>query len=84
MTISPDEIRYWLLPVADRLVLAQDILDSVLAETSADSLTPEQIADLDRVCDAIDSGAMATRPWDEVRRRVFGPPEPPGSPDAGA
>ena len=35
-----DDIDYWTLSATDRLLLVQDILDSVLAENQDDSLTP--------------------------------------------
>lgn len=35
MTSPPDDFDYWKLSVADRIVLAQDILDSVLAEAES-------------------------------------------------
>ncbi|GIK23577.1 MAG: hypothetical protein BroJett005_29910 [Ignavibacteriota bacterium] len=35
MTNPPDDFDYWKLSVADRIVLAQDILDSVLAEAES-------------------------------------------------
>lgn len=36
-----DDIDYWTLSAADRLLLVQDILDSVLAENQDDALTPD-------------------------------------------
>lgn len=36
-----DDIDYWTLSTADRLLLVQDILDSVLAENQGDSLMPD-------------------------------------------
>ncbi|QOJ14002.1 MAG: addiction module protein [Planctomycetia bacterium] len=70
MSTSLDDIDYWKLPIADRLVLAQDILDSVLAETRADTLTPEQIAMINRRCAALDTGEMTSEPWEAVHDRL--------------
>lgn len=71
MALSPEDIEYWRLSPADRLVLAQDIIDSVLAETECPVPTPEQIDELDRCCAAIDSGEMQTHAWTDVRAQVL-------------
>jgi putative addiction module component (TIGR02574 family) len=71
MGISPEDIEYWRLPPADRLVLAQDIIDSVLAENAAPPLTSEEIAELDRCCAAVDSGQMPTYAWHDIRERLL-------------
>lgn len=71
MTRFLDEINYWTLPVPDRLVLAQDILDSVLAEAQAAPLHPDQLAELDRRCAAVDSGVMRAHAWEDVRSQLL-------------
>lgn len=40
MINPPDDFDYWKLSVADRIVLAQDILDSVLSETESGAVPP--------------------------------------------
>ncbi|NUQ13528.1 MAG: addiction module protein [Gemmatimonadaceae bacterium] len=71
MKLSLDDIDYWKLSIADRLVLVQDILDSVLAETHAEPLAPQQGAQIDRRTGALDSGEMNGEPWETVRERLI-------------
>ncbi|MCC7390174.1 MAG: addiction module protein [Phycisphaerales bacterium] len=72
MTRSLDDIDYLRLSPAERLLLVQDILDSVMAEAQAEPLTPEQIAELDRRCAEIDSGVVSCLPWEDIRARFLG------------
>lgn len=71
MTISLDDIDYLHLSTADRIILAQDILDSVLAEAEAPAFTPAQLAEFDRRCAAVDNGTMATHRWDDVKDQLL-------------
>lgn len=71
MKRSLDDIDYWTLSIADRLVLVQDILDSVLAETRIEPLSPQQLAEIDRRCSALDNGEMTSEPWEAVRTRLL-------------
>lgn len=71
MKLSLEDIDYWKLSIADRLVLVQDILDSVLAETHAEPLTPQQLAEIDRRTAALDAGEMKCEPWETVRERLI-------------
>lgn len=70
MGISPEDIEYWRLSPADRLVLAQDIIDSVLAESSAPPLSLAEIAELRSRVDDIDTGRVRCEPWPNVRGRL--------------
>ncbi|MFO0835787.1 MAG: addiction module protein [Phycisphaerales bacterium] len=67
MTRPVDDIDYLHLSAAERLLLVQDILDSVMAETGAEPLSPSQLAELHRRCTDLDAGGVACSPWDEVR-----------------
>jgi putative addiction module component (TIGR02574 family) len=67
MADSPN--NYLRLSTAHRLVLIQDLLESVLAEVEAPPFTPEQIEELDRRCEAVDTGLMRTHLWDDVKHR---------------
>jgi putative addiction module component (TIGR02574 family) len=67
-----DDIDYLSLSVGERLVLVQDILDSVMAEAQADLLTPEQLAEIQRRCEDIDAGRVTCVPWDQARGRFLG------------
>lgn len=67
MTRSLEDIHYLQLSAAERLLLVQDILDSVMAEAQAEPLTSEQRAELDRRCTQIDAGSVTCLPWEQVR-----------------
>lgn len=71
MTRHVDEIAYTHLSAAERIVLAQDILDSVLTEAQADPLTPDQLEELARRCADIDSGNVQCLPWEQVRAQFL-------------
>ena len=69
---SIENIDYTGLSPAERLVLVQDILDSVINETAAEVLTADQMAEIERRAHALDSGHEATLPWQEVRSSFLG------------
>ncbi len=66
-----DEIDYSHLPAAERAALAQELWDSVHADSCAAPFTPEQIAELDRRMAALDSGEMNAEPWEAIRGRLL-------------
>lgn len=79
MTHSLDDIDYLHLSAAERLLLVQDILDSIVAEGHAEPLTPAQLAELDQRCSDIDSGKVACVPWGLVRAEFLNAPPSPSS-----
>ena len=62
------ESDYLRLPPTERLLLAQAIIDSVVAEAQADPLAPEDLAEVDARCADIDAGRVKCVPWGDVRR----------------
>lgn len=62
------------LSIAERIVLAQQLWDSVHADAHAAPFTPEQLAEIDRRIAPADAGEMAEIPWEMVRQRIL--PEP--------
>lgn len=70
MTDSPKDFDFSALTSADRLRLAQDLLDSVAAESQAESLPEWHLDEAERRAQAIDSGEDECVPWEEVRRRL--------------
>lgn len=58
------------LSVAERIQLAEDLWDSVAAETGEFSLTEAQAAELDRRLAALARDPEAGEPWEAVRGRV--------------
>lgn len=59
-------VRLKSLPVDDRIRLVEDLWDSIAAEQSALTLSPGQIADLDRRLDAYEADPQAVYPAEEV------------------
>jgi putative addiction module component (TIGR02574 family) len=61
------------LPVAERLLLVEDLWDSIATDTpSADiPMTPELIAELDRRVEDLKSGRERAIPWEEVRESIL-------------
>jgi putative addiction module component (TIGR02574 family) len=55
----------------ERLLLAQQLVDSVLAE--AMPLTPSQAPEVRNRAAAIDQGVLACEPWSAVRARLTRP-----------
>jgi putative addiction module component (TIGR02574 family) len=66
------DIDYTTLSPSERLILVQDILDSVVVSASDDVLTPEQIADIERRTNDLLDGKLVTVPWETVRAGVLG------------
>ncbi len=56
------------MPASDRLLLAHQLLDSVLTETCP--LTAEQLDDIRQRTDEIDTGQVTCDPWPVVRARL--------------
>jgi len=62
---------YLQLSPAERILLAQDILDSVVAEAGAELLTPGQHAEIDRRIDDLRAGRVTCLPWEQVRDKFL-------------
>jgi putative addiction module component (TIGR02574 family) len=58
------------LPVSDRLRLIDRLAASV-PDDQPPSLSEQWMTEIDRRSNEIDSGAVATEPWDSVRSRLF-------------
>lgn len=58
------------LSVAERIQLAEDLWDSVAAETGDIALTDAQKAELDRRLHDLERNPDDGAPWDEVRDRI--------------
>jgi putative addiction module component (TIGR02574 family) len=66
---KPNDFDFTGLSAPERLLLAQQLLDSVLAE--ATPLAPQQLAEMQRRAEAIDSNQIACEPWGSVRARLL-------------
>ena len=60
------------LSVAERIQLAEDLWDSVAADTGDLPLSEAQVAELDRRCDDLERDPGDGAPWDIVRSRIEG------------
>jgi putative addiction module component (TIGR02574 family) len=58
---------------AERILLAENLWDSVAIEQNAPPLTPAQEEELHRRLDAADRGETTYSPWPEVKRRLLDP-----------
>lgn len=67
-TPLPPEIR--LLPVADRLILVEQIWDSIFEDGDQSELTDAQKAELDRRLAAHQASPESGSSWEEVEKRL--------------
>ena len=65
-------VDYSHLTVAERIRLAQELLESVCPRTEDLPLTESQRREIERRWQAFEASRMPAAPWDEVRKRVFG------------
>ncbi len=70
MTQTHKDFDFSALSAAERIRLAKDLLDSVLADTVSPPLPQWQIDEIRQRAAAIDSGEVTCIPWDDVRRRL--------------
>jgi putative addiction module component (TIGR02574 family) len=70
MSLLPSEIRQ--LPIADRLVLVEELWDSIAADEDQLSLTEAQKSVLDSRLGARRDRDDASSAWSEVKRRILG------------
>lgn len=58
------------MPIAERILLVEDIWDSIAEVQEAVPLTEEQRIELSRRLDAYHHDKQAGSPWEEVKARV--------------
>jgi putative addiction module component (TIGR02574 family) len=71
MTDSRPGVDYTQLTPAQRIVLAQDLWDSVLQRDAAPITTPQQRAEVERRIALADAGQMSSHPWPDVRDELL-------------
>lgn len=59
----------FLIPESERLLLAQQLVDTLVR---ANDLTPDQLAELYRRADDVETGVASCEPWDTVYPRLRG------------
>lgn len=58
------------LSVAERIIVVEQIWDSIAAEQQASTLTPAQEAELDRRLESSRQSPNAGASWEEVKARI--------------
>jgi putative addiction module component (TIGR02574 family) len=71
MAHTVKDFDYSQLSSAERILLAQELWDSVEPEARSWPLTAEQQAEIERRIAAIDAGTMPTYPWEDVKQRLL-------------
>lgn len=71
MPTSTDDRSIDGLPLGERMLYAHAVIDSAIAEAKAAPVTPEQLDEIRRCDQAVESGAMKCESWYIVRRRLF-------------
>lgn len=73
MALSISDIDLSALSPAERILLAEDLWDSVTSEQDAPPLTPEQKQELQCRLDAADRGETSYSSWQDVKHRLLQP-----------
>ncbi len=70
MTEAHHPFDFTQLSPAERILLVQDIWDSLFREGHQFSISDEQKQELDSRWDQFQSGTMSASPWPEVKNRL--------------
>jgi putative addiction module component (TIGR02574 family) len=70
MTEAHRPFDFTQLSPAERILLVQDIWDSLFREGCQVAISDEQKQELDSRWDRFQSGAMSAAPWPEVKNRL--------------
>jgi putative addiction module component (TIGR02574 family) len=73
MTHASHPFDFSQLTPAERILLAEDLWDSLTLEQDAPSLSAAQQEELQRRLAAADRGDMAYSPWEDVKHRILRP-----------
>jgi putative addiction module component (TIGR02574 family) len=71
MTQLIRDFDFSVLSAAERIALAEQLLDSVQGQAEAPRLTIEQQAEIQRRMDAVDNGTMPLVAWEEVKHEML-------------
>lgn len=67
-SLTPSEIRK--LSVAERILIVEEIWDSIAAEQETVQVTEAQKAELDRRLASCDASPNKGKSWEEIKRRL--------------
>jgi len=65
------DIDYTSLTPKERILLAQELWDSVAQDRTFPQATPEQRAEIERRAALVDAGRMGTATWPEIKSRIL-------------
>lgn len=65
------DIDYTSLTPKERILLAQELWDSVAQEHGFSQATPEQQAEIKSRAALVDAGRMGTATWPEIKARIL-------------
>jgi putative addiction module component (TIGR02574 family) len=71
MTAS-DHFDFTHLTIAERILLAQELLESICPRTGDHPMSAAERQEIERRWAAFEAGRMNASSWEEVRQRVFG------------
>lgn len=67
-SLTPSEIKK--LSVAERILIVEEIWDSIAAEQEAVQVTEAQKAEIDRRLASCDASPNEGKSWEEIKRRL--------------
>ncbi len=70
MSLVINDFDFTRLSAEQRILLAQELWDSVYQEAQATPLTPQQGAELDRRFTQLESGEVQGIPWEQLRESL--------------
>jgi len=71
MTKSPSSLDFSGLSVAERILLAQQLWESVHSQAESEPLSDAQKSELDRRWKAFEAGEMPAANWFEVKQQLL-------------
>jgi putative addiction module component (TIGR02574 family) len=71
MSNDPKQLNYSHLTIPERILLAQELWESVYDHATEIPLTAAEQQEIERRWAAYETGAMTTSPWSEVKQRLL-------------
>ncbi len=71
MSHDPKHLNYSHLSIPERILLAQELWESVYDHAAEIPLTEEELQDIERRWAAYETGAMPASTWQEVKQRLL-------------
>jgi putative addiction module component (TIGR02574 family) len=71
MSNDPKQLNYSHLTIPERILLAQELWESVYDHATEIPLTDAEQQEIERRWAAYETGAMTASPWSEVKQRLL-------------